>query len=341
MNRVFYGILLVVGIGLILMPLSVPVFKSNAPYSVLNTNWNGTSDFGRLLYHAGKVNPVLGPYDSAGIENMKGTLVVIGPDLGFSGGEINALRGFLRNGGVLLLADDFGTGNELLKGLGLGVRLSRKPLLSLTYSKNADFPITRQISPEFSAGVDYVILDRPAVILGVNSSDRVILSSSSASFFEGIYGSFPLAVEIPYGKGEVVLLSDPDLFTNALFTENKPFLRDLIGSFPKTFYIDEAHHANFNPYSVGTITIRRAVNRKLAFYYVLFVAVLAFFVESGLASRLLGSFFSLLLKLFPEEGEDLDEIVKRLEERGLDGDKLKRLIKEIETGSRLGGVHGR
>lgn len=340
MNKVAYVVLLIIGISLLLMPMSVPRFKSNAPYSVLNTEWNGLSSFGKLLYQTGDVTPILVPYDSFNLEQMNGTLIVVGPDVDFSSREIEQVKTFLKNGGTLLLADDFGTGNELLSGLGLYERFSKKPVLSLTYSKNYEFPVTGEIlNSNLSNGVNYLILSRPAAIL---HAENPLIYTSNASMFNGRYGAFAIMEAIPYGKGQVILISDPDIFTNSLFAQDEVFLKNLVNSLPeKTFYIDEAHHADFNPYSTGTIIIRRTVNRKLVFYYVLLIAAIAFLVESGFLVRALNSIFSLLNRFLQGERENLDEIIAKLEKRGLDGDKLKKILQEIETGSKLGGAHGR
>ncbi len=342
MRRALYGILVIVGISLMVIPMSVPVFKSNAPYSVLNTGWNGTSSFGKMLYSGGSVVPVLGPYDSAGISDAKGTLVVIAPDVAFSGAEIDALKTFLRNGGVLLLADDSKEGNGLLRALGLPQRLSRKKLVSLTYSKSYLFPLTGELSPELKPGVAEVIFKDPAVVLNATSEGGVVLvRSSNASRLGDSYGSFPLVVKVPYGPGRVLIVSDPDIFTNALFKENEPFLKNLIAPLPKTFYIDEAHHADFNPYSSGTMVIRRGVSRGAVFYYMLFVAFVVLFIESGLHWRILRGLFSLLDRFVPGEEVDINETLKRLEEKGFDREKLRKIVDEIESGSKLGGAHGR
>lgn len=342
MRRTLYGILVIVGIFLMVMPMSVPVFKSNAPYSVLNTGWNGTSSFGKMLYSEGSVVPVLGPYDSAGISDAKGTLVVIAPDVGFSRDEVGALKTFLRNGGVLLLADDFNEGNGLLRALGLPQRLSRKRLVSLTYSRDYRFPVTGELSSGLESGVTEVVFKDPAVVMNATSAGGIVLvRSSNASRLGDSYGSFPLVVEVPYGSGRVLIVSDPDLFTNELFKENGAFLRNLIAPLPKTFYIDEAHHADFNPYSSGTMVIRRSIDRGAVFYYLLFVAFIVLFIETGFHWRILRGLFSLLARFVPGEEVDLDETLKRLEEKGLDGEKLRKIVGEIESGSKLGGAHGR
>jgi len=342
-RRVAYVILVIIGIFLLVMPLSVPRFKSDAPYSVLNTGPKGTSSFGVLLYHSGKVVPVLFPYSGSDFSSKNGTLIVIAPDVGFSKREVDVLKSFLSSGGTLLLADNFNEGNALLEALGVPDRLSREPVVSVTYNSSSAYPVTRALSPSLSRGVSYLVLHRPAAIL---NAQHPLAFTSNATLFNGTYGAVPIIDEVKYGKGMIILVSDPDVFTNALFRQNEPFLRDLVSYLPgKVFYIDEAHHRDLNPYSSGTIVIQRAVSRGDVFYYILFVALLAFFVESGLASRLLfaalGLALGILERLFGTEEEGLEDVIRKLEERGYDGDKLKRLVEEIETGSKLGGAHGR
>ena len=339
MNRVFYAILLIVGLSLMVMPLSVPVFKSSADYSVINTNSTGTSSFGKLLYSKGGVSPILGPLDSTGISDEKGTLVIIGPNIDFAPGEISSVRAFLENGNTLLLADDFGTGNELLEGLGLKERLSKEPIVSPAYLKNGNFTITTDIRDESLArNVEFLLTYRPSAILHAGSA---LVYSPNASRVGKEYGPFPLLEVIPYGKGRIILVSDPDVFTNSLFAENRAFIENLLNYMPGPYYIDEAHHRDFNPYSSGTITIRRVVKKELVFYYVLGVALLAFLVETGLWVKPFEWIFSLLFRLFGGEEENLEETIKSLEEEGLDGELLRKIIWEIRTGSKLGGGDGR
>lgn len=333
-----YVILLIVGIAFLIMPLSVPVFKSSAQYSVLNSGWNGTSSFGKLLYSKGGVTPILGPYDSVGLDKDKGTLVIIGPNLPFTAGEVEALKRFLRNGNTLLLADDFGTGNQLMKELGLEERFSPKQPLTPVFLKNRDFPITAEIKTPLSSGVGFIVMYKPSVIL---NPANPLVATPNGTYLNGEYGTFAIIDSVKYGRGKIFIVSDPDIFTNSLFKENERFIENLLNYMPGPYLVDEAHHRDFNPYSSGTITIRRAVNKKLVFYYVLAIAVLAFIVESGLWMKPLEWGLALLERFFKEETVNPEEIVKSLEEEGLDGEVLRKMLKEIQTGSKLGGGNGR
>lgn len=343
MRRYVYVILAIIGIFLAVMPVTVPAFKSNAPYSVLNTGPSGTSSFGYLLYKTGSVEPILTPYDSFSLKSVNGTLVVIGPTLDFSDSEVDQLKAFLRKGGTLILADDSKIGNRLLSALKLPQRFSRDKVISVTYLDDSEHPVTREITePALMSGVSWVVLHEPHAILHARNP---LLYTSNASVLGGKYGAFPVVDEVPYGKGRVVLVSDPDIFTNSFFKKNAPFLQNLIMHLPgRNFYVDEAHHADLNVYSSGTVVLRRAVNRKLAFYYALFMALIIFIAESGLVSKTLVWLFSLLGRLFPGEEEGVDEALKALVEEGFDEDRLKKMIREIETGSKLkklGGADGR
>ena len=343
MRRVVYTILAVIGVFLLIMPVSVPKFKSDAPYSVLNTGPNGTSSFGVLLYHSGKVVPVLFPYSTSELSPKNGTLIIIGPDVKFSKGDINVLRSFLSDGGTVLLASGPEVGNEVLSSLGVSDRISRGVVISVTYNSSSLFPITRALLPPLGRGVNYVVLESPHAILHARNP---LLLTSNASLLDGRYGSFPVIDEVRYGRGKLIVAADPNMFTNRLFKWNEPFLRNLVASFPgKVFYIDEVHHRDLNPYSSGTVTIQRAVSRRDVFYYLLALVGFILFVESGLATRLVSLSLRILFRLLDAisrpENVSLDDIVKSLEERGYDGAKLRKLIAELETGSKLGDVNGR
>ncbi|NJE25881.1 DUF4350 domain-containing protein [Thermococcus sp. MV5] len=339
MNRVFYAIMLIVGVSMIIMPLSVPVFKSSAEYSVLNTDWNGVSSFGRLLYSKGEIVPVLSTYESMGLGERKGTLIIVGPNLDFTNEEIWELKRFLENGNTLILADDFGTGNEILEGLGVEQRFGRGELITPIYSKNYQYPITAEIAdPDLAKNVERIVMYNPSVIL---NSENALVYTPNSSIFRNSYGAFAIVEEVEYGEGEIILISDPDIFTNSLFRENEEFIKNLLDYTGGPFFIDEAHHRDFNPYSSGTITIRRALNRELVFYYILFVAIIAFIVETGLWLRVLEKILGLFFRFFKEEKESLEEIIKSLEKEGLSRELVLKIINEIKSGSKLGGNHGR
>jgi hypothetical protein len=337
-RRVLYGILLATAVFLLITPLSVPVFTSNTPLSVLNTGWDGCSSFGKLLYRSssGRVVPLLSTFDSYGIGGKTGTLIIIGPDLGYSSAEVEEIRSFLENGGTVILMDDFGTGNGILAGLNVSARFSGKPYRDIFYMKNENFPlIVRILDPALAENVTSVVLDVPTVLTGASGEAY----TSKVAIVGSNFRQYPVMTELPYGKGKLILFSDPSAFINDLYPLNEPFIKNFVNAYVTgTVYIDEAHHANFNVYQRGYVSIRRAVSGEAIFKAFLAVALLALFIESGLAMGLLEASLSLLLRFLPSEGEtSVEDIVRKLSSEGYPEDRLLKMIREIETGKKLGG----
>ncbi|CAB50507.1 DUF4350 domain-containing protein [Pyrococcus abyssi] len=337
MRRVVYFTLLAIGVAFLIMPVSIPVILTNVEFSIFNTGWNGCSSFAKLLYQGGEIVPVFYPLNSVSL-GEEGTLLIIGPDLSYSTFEIERIRSFVLNGGTLILIDDFGTGNEILSGLNLTVRFSKKVPISIFYFKDYRLPEVIYIDdPYLSVGVEKLILNVPSVLIGANGSaytSRITLLGRNLK-------SYPILSEIRYGKGRIILFSDPSVFTNEMMTYNRKFVENFISKYVSyPVYIDEAHHSNFNPYHVGTVVIRRSLNKERVFYVTAFVAVIMLLVESGLAMNviltIIEKLYNITLKLFGEvEEEDLGKVIEELEKKGFDRRILDRIIKEVKVAGGL------
>lgn len=339
MRRALYGLLTVFGILLLIMPLSVPVFNTSADFSVFNTNWNGASAFGKVLYEESKIVPIISSFNSIGLGNLEGTLLIIGPDMSYSPLEVEEIRKFLEKGGTLVLIDDFGSGNQILEGLNLTARFSRVQFIDIFYSKNANFPqLIRILDPNLGAGVDRLILNVPSAILGAEGK----IYTSKVTLLGNSQREYPIMSEVEYGRGRIVLFSDPSIFINDMFDENEGFIRNFVEYIRSdVIYIDEVHHSGFNPYQMGTLVIHRSLDRAGAFYVLLTVTITALFIETGLAGIAMDKAVSLLNRLFREGEKSMDEIVEELRREGYDEKLLRKIIEEIKTGKKLGGLNGR
>jgi len=85
----------------------------NYDFSIFNTSWNGTSEFRQLSVDRG--------HETLSIEtsmsvitryNGSGVLVILGPVRDFTFDAVLTIFDFLRAGGSVLIADDFGTANS-------------------------------------------------------------------------------------------------------------------------------------------------------------------------------------------------------------------------------------
>ena len=136
-------------------------------YHPLNTDWNGCSNIASV----GQNVTLLLSYDRLPA-NATSLLAIIGPSTDFSGDQSSKIANFLEAGGNVLLADDFGTGNSLLRALNVSASFSRKPLADLYYySRNPSFPLITDFSPSpATVNLTAVVLDHPSYIDIGNSS---------------------------------------------------------------------------------------------------------------------------------------------------------------------------
>ena len=336
--RQIYAFLVFAGIFLLILPISVPTIKTSADFSMFNTDWDGCSEFAKVLVDRGRLAPVLYPYNTIDFKE-EGVLIVVGPDMGFSSLEIEKVRDFVEKGGTLFIADDFGRANNLLTGLGVRGRFSDKRLGDIFYSRRADFPVVARIEdPQLAYDVEGLVLNVPSVITGLEGGEEAeegVFSSKVSVVGEGgNRKSYPIMAETKYGAGRVILLSDPDILINDMNAENGKFIDNLAGylspgSGSGVFYFDDGHHSEFNPYSISTIYIHRELDRGKAFHIFAFVVALMIFIESGIALTVIHG----IGRLIPARKGDLD-IFEGLPER-IDKRILKRIVKEIKTGSKF------
>ena len=309
-------------------PVTVPLFKSSTSYSIFNTGWDGASKFARLAHDEGKnILPVFEPFDTAKIGKMHGVLLIIGPNVSFTRSEVNELREFLGRGNTVLIADDFGTGNELLRALNVSVRISRHPLGDFFYLKDDRLIVSVRINdPILARNVSRIVTNEPA---GITLTRAGEVYPSRVAMVDMHRGTYPIMAEIRYGRGRIVVLSDPDVLTNMQFQENEAFLKNLIDYLGgETFYFDEAHHPDFSLYTAGTVTVTRIVPRDWILRLVMVAGVFVLLVELGVFTPV-GKVVSRLLSRFLEEKADVEELALSLaRERGWDeGEVLKMLRK--------------
>ncbi len=329
--RVLYPFLIFLGLVFLILPVSIPVIKTSADFSMFNTDWNGCSEFARFLHEKGELVPLIYPYNSVGVGDLNGALIIVGPDTVFSKLEAEEVRTFLENGGTVLIADDFGTANTLLMYLGVNARFSSNPLEDIFYSKRKEFPIIVKIEGiPVTSKSDGITLNVPSALVGTDGN----IFSSKVSVLGESMRSYPIMAEIRYGNGKIILLSDPSILINEMFDENRQFIESLITYIGvKKFYFDEAHHSDFNPYLAGTVIVHRELDKEKAFVIFLAVAALAAVVEGGFIRKIFEIIYSMRSKREEDLLEDLPDWV--------DPDLLKKIIHEIKTGSKIGGNYGR
>jgi hypothetical protein len=204
---------------------SLPV---DDPYSTANQQWNGTSELVEVGFQP-VASDFTGTLASA---NSSALLLIDGPSRQFTPADADAVKGFVTEGRVVVIADNFGTGNTLLNLLGLSVRFDGRLLVDpLFYSKEPDFPLLFDLpSSDLSLGVNKTVLNYATVLAVQPGTNVKVLGSSSPFSFLDVNrngkkesdepsGAFPVLAEVAMGEGDIILFSSPASFTNNLIHE--------------------------------------------------------------------------------------------------------------------------
>ena len=202
-----------------------------------NSQWNGLSEF------YVEIKPIR-VHSSSQIRVLESnsTLFIVGPSRSFSENEISAVKTYLESGGRVVLADDFGTGNQLLTGLGVETRFSGELLRDSVFYKS--IPELPRLLNFTTFDVNEIVLNY-ATFLVVGDALQVLESSSPLSYIENEEGiivpsSYPILGRISYGAGKLYVLADSSVFINTMIDEsyNRVLLDELVNgqAYVDTFY---------------------------------------------------------------------------------------------------------
>ena len=323
-----YLLPLVLVFVLFFMPLSVPVFRNSADYSVFNPNWNGISKLATLIHEKNK-GPIilLDPLDNYNLTG--GTLLIIGPNTPYTPDEINTIKKYIKNGNTLLLADDYGTGNQILQKLGLPIGISNYPLHDFFYEIDDRFIIAIKIDdPVLGRNVSKIVTNEPSAII---ISRKGVIYTSGVAMVNFHRRAYPLMVIIPYGSGRVVVLSDPDVFENSLFDTNKPFIENLVNYLPGPIYIDETHHKDYNLYTQGTTTIKRKLPKKISMEILLITGVLLLLREFSVLSYIINLLRMPMRRLLAKPRSTEEVLMEMAKQNGWNVEEVLELLKRMKN----------
>ncbi len=227
-------------------------YFSEEDYNLQNTDWNGLSH----MASAAHVTPL---YNTAGLAapGSGRTLLIASPENNFTEAESAQILAFLRSGGKVVVADDFGKADSLLNAIGSPITIDPVPLYQYeNYYVNQTFPIVTNISSSpYTRNVRQIVLDHPAS-LNVTGDAQVIASSSDRAWrdYNGNLsldsdeqmGTYPVVARSAYAGGELIVISDPDIFINSMLDkgDNSAFMSDV---FTGPVMVDVSHGMGVTP----------------------------------------------------------------------------------------------
>ncbi len=305
--------IIAVSLTLLAISLAAPVLSTSEDFSIFNSGWNGTSHLAITTYESGKFAPSFTirstgtdlsveqvALDRLALVPTTDSLIIIGPKKAFAASEGKAVGDFVRGGGVLLLADDFGSANSLLEGMNASSRFSHDLVIDLAYEKQPEFSVCFDFEPDtLTTNVTTLLMNYPSSLV-LNSSAQVLARSSLASWRDTNgdrlqewgepRGPFPLLAKERLGSGTIILLSDPSVLINGMgkYLNNSLFgsnLMDYVCEDRSSVYFDESHRDFFDPVAV-TFEFTGQVSTPVKIAIVILMFACALWISSDMIDRL-------------------------------------------------------
>jgi hypothetical protein len=200
------------------------IYPSSTDFATSNTHWNGISDASRE-FHIRPLTDVGGfPSES------RGTVLLMIPSRPAQPMHLQAIRRFVESGGVLILLDDFGSGNDVLMVLGSAIRFSGRLLADPLFNlKNSRLPRILDFAPNpLTVGIEELVFNHATVLTGINTT-QAAATSSAVSYLavnptgqrdEGTSrGPFPVLALEPHKEGYVVAVPDSSILINSMLPQ--------------------------------------------------------------------------------------------------------------------------
>jgi len=232
----------------IILAVVIWVIPSDEDFRVENTFWNGAS---RL-----SVSQAVTPLETlADLSEMtEGATLMLIPYMQLTPSELEDVTRFVSGGGTLVLADDYGYGNQVLSSLGIEARFSGQALLDPLFNyKNEQLPRVFHFSPgAVTDGVNSLVLNHATCLTDVGAGE-ILAMSSSFSFIDinnnrqwdedEPAGAMPVISGHSLAGGRVILVSDPSIFINSMdsLDDNYSAIENIAGISSSQLYLDQSH----------------------------------------------------------------------------------------------------
>lgn len=232
---------------------SEKIYEKEPALSVFNSGQNGHLKVYETLREQGYMLKV----EANDLNNIaylgSGALWVIFPQkVKYSKEDAEKIEDFVSRGGMLLIADRFGSAKNISSEFGIST-FSHALVEYDSYKRRQDLPIL----PATIFGNDKVYslaFKFPTAVNSFPQEAEIISKSSRISFIDADdngkitavdpAGPFPVAIKLKHKSGNVIYFSDYSAFTNDLIErkDNKMFFQELMASLdPDIIVFDESH----------------------------------------------------------------------------------------------------
>ena len=264
--------LLAVGLALALAVTGVWAASTSAgAFDAYNRGWEGSSELRDAAEVAGTSPFVATEVEEYAAVDPNATVAfVLSPEERYADADATRIREFVRSGGTLVVAEDFGPhSNPLLRRVGASTRVDGRLVRDeRNYYRSPNIPVATGVNataPNLTGGADRLTLNR-GTVLDPNGT-RVIVETSPFAYVDAngngsvddaeTMRRYPVVTAESVGEGRVVVVSDPSLFINAMIQRegNRRFARALLSG-GETALLDYSHAGRTPPLVRATLALR-------------------------------------------------------------------------------------
>lgn len=270
--EVGYPHLLAIGLFITLfLGIAVGTTTSTATYGTYNPGWDGASGIRALATQTGAETTVIyATSDYSSTDANTSVVFIVSPKRSYSDGEVARIESFVRDGGTVVIADDFRPySNDLLSRLGASARVNGTILRDERHNfRSGALPIaTQPVADQYTVGVEQVTLNRPATVTPNGST--VLVQSSNFSYRDTdgdgeldnneMLRSYAVATVESVGVGDIIVVSDPSFAINSMVErpDNRAFLEAIVAPHG-TVLLDYSHADERPPLRVALYYLRRS-----------------------------------------------------------------------------------
>jgi hypothetical protein len=220
-------------VGCLTLAVLFGASTSGAAFGAYNPAWDGTADLRTVAADSGESTVTLSTAPYTEQQPSETVAVVLAPTDAYSTADSTAIRQFVRDGGTLLIADNFGPttetppeGNALLTAVGASARFNGALLRDeREYDRAPALPIAANVSSHpYTQGVDQLILNYGTAV-DPNGAEPLVRTSPFAYIDRNRSGTldgnetlqrYPVVTVEPVGDGQVIAAGDPSIFINSM-----------------------------------------------------------------------------------------------------------------------------
>ncbi|OSO94440.1 hypothetical protein B9H04_14280 [Halorubrum ezzemoulense DSM 17463] len=305
---VLYALILTLSVAIV-----IAASTSTATFGGYNIDWDGTSEFRELADQQSESQIALETTAYERSNTSETTAIILAPEEPYTANDSRRVRAFVRSGGTVVIADDFGSeGNALLSAVGADARFNGTQLLDeREYYQAPSLPVATNVTDsQYTSDVAQLTLNG-ATAIDANGS-TVLATSSRFGYLDrdGTGGlspgdelsTYPVVTVESVGDGRVIAVSDPSVFINTMLTQpdNEAFATALLETHQQTL-LDYSRAGEQPPLSIILLAVRSSVVVQMGLVGVGIGFVWAYGVFGRFTSR---SIWGGLLEIVPEPLRD-------------------------------------